>query len=711
MTLSGCVTGSSEVSISIDILLRSLTHDWLEYSIVTILTMADNTDEVACFSNDDNDDEEETFRMKMRRAEALARARRKAMESSDEDDEEDDGDDSPATNTTTSSKDSNRTPTSSITFDNHCSQPSWSQEHFMELMRRQIPEDQFMQLMRKATTTTTGGTTTNIYAQQAHIYETASPEMTQLEKETLPFTPRVDDQAYNLRMYQDFLRSQMSKTSTSTTSSKASKTGSSSNGTCGTMQSVVEQAEVAVGMRDKPCKRKMKRQAAAEAKKKARDEKAKRRADEKAAKEAEAERLVTVRTEIDALLDKFQSDHYACIEVHEEKKPKTGGGVNDDTDYAVAKWFVTRRGKPNEKRYDFLDFNHQQLRKLAGKCGIKAYGTLSTWNCRVQIAAFVRAGTMYKEHGIANPFTTGQEKRLNTYMRIVNVCFLPNMVQRFVDLNDSKKRQDFESSGGGDPIKSFFVEASNTCNDPSMNHILSRIAGAEEDGDPHLYDWTAAGDFNLNDFDPQTYLTCQSKAYDLLKSRELALAGMRKSGTHDSDFWNFCSNPHYLKWRSAGQPIPAQAVYYCHQYCLQYPAIDGKFADKLAENMKSDSNIPMSGEAGQHSSYRDRKLTKGEKELMAKMENVLQQQKESAERTYKQREEYIDLQKEESAKTSERETWKEYLLLSKDFKAMKSENDPDNICMLRNLAKRLRKLEIALNIDVADTITGGFLAE
>ena len=131
---------------------------------------------------------------------------------------------------------------------------------------------------------------------------------------------------------------------------------------------------------------------------------------------------------------------------------------------------------------------------------------------------------------------------------------------------DSKKRKDFELSGGGDPIKSFFVEASNTCNDPSMNHILSRVAGAEEDGDQHLYDWNTAGDFNLNDFDPQTYLTCQSKAYDMLKARELALGGMKKSGTHESDFWNFCSNPHYLKWRSAGQPIPAQAVYHCHQY-------------------------------------------------------------------------------------------------------------------------------------------------
>ena len=84
-----------------------------------------------------------------------------------------------------------------------------------------------------------------------------------------------------------------------------------------------------------------------------------------------------MRREVDSLLDKFTSDHYACIEVQEEKKPKTAGANgDDDSDYAVAKWFVTRRGKPNEKRYDFLDFNHQQLRKLAGK----AVQHQSLWN-------------------------------------------------------------------------------------------------------------------------------------------------------------------------------------------------------------------------------------------------------------------------------------------------------------------------------------------
>ena len=92
---------------------------------------------------------------------------------------------------------------------------------------------------------------------------------------------------------------------------------------------------------------------------------------------------------------------------------------------------------------------------------------------------------MYGESKIANPFTTAQEKRLNTYLRLVNVCFSSTMVQRFIDLNDRKKREDYEKSGGGDPIKTFFVEASNILNDPQMNHLLEGIVSSQEGEDAH----------------------------------------------------------------------------------------------------------------------------------------------------------------------------------------------------------------------------------
>jgi hypothetical protein len=160
------------------------------------------------------------------------------------------------------------------------------------------------------------------------------------------------------------------------------------------------------------------------------------------AKEAEAARLASVRLEIDSLVDRFQAEYYASLEVQEEKKP----GDKEDMNYLVVKWFVVKKGKPGEKRYDINDFNHQQLRKLASKCNIKGASTLSIWNCRTKIAAFVTAGMIYQENRITSSFMDKQLRRLKTYMRLVNVFFLSNMVQCFIDLNDRKKHEDYEAA-------------------------------------------------------------------------------------------------------------------------------------------------------------------------------------------------------------------------------------------------------------------------
>jgi hypothetical protein len=208
--------------------------------------------------------------------------------------------------------------------------------------------------------------------------------------------------------------------------------------------------------------------------------------------------------------------------------------MSDDTDYNVAKEFVIKKGKPNEKRYDFADLSNSQLRKLCLQCNIKGAGSFSNWQALTSLASWATAGTIYQANNIANnPFTTATAKRLNTYMmRIVNVCFLSTMVQRFIDLNDRKKREDYERCSGGDPIKDFFLEASNMVNNTNLNSMLEKVAASKEGEDKYLHEWSLNGDLNLNDFDMQTHQTCQSKAYYLLKSRELAFVASKESGTH-----------------------------------------------------------------------------------------------------------------------------------------------------------------------------------
>jgi hypothetical protein len=509
------------------------------------------------------------------------------------------------------------------------------------------------------------------------------------------------------------LHASRSDTSSVTTASAMHRVGQQPDMVLGAyiedrLKQVVDNAEAALSGKKKSNSAKKKRRVSDEqnAKREANHARRHRKAEEKVAKEAEAARLVKVRSEIDILVKNFKPEYYYCVKIHQVKHPKN---TTDDADYNVAHEFVIKEGKPNEKRYQFDDFTNTQLRRICVNCNIRGGGGFSNWQAVTALASWATAGTVYNNTKIANPMTTSSAKRLNTYMRIVNVCFLSTMVQRFVDLNDRKKREDYEKSSGTDPIKDFFVEASNICNDATMNIVLSGVAGSQEDEDEHLFEWFQAREFNLNDFDPQTYQTCQSKAYDLLKARELAVAAMKKSGVHDSDFWNFASNPSFLKWRQGMTPVPAQAVYYVHIMCAQYPSIDGKFADKLAETLKSDSSVAMIGEAGSGCSVRgsDRKVSRGEREMMKKMDAVMEQQSEFIDRSYHQRQEFIDLQKESNAEKSEHEAWKEYTLMSERFLSLKT--DPVNNVLLYNIAKRLCHLEKKLGIPESSTITGGFV--
>ena len=90
-------------------------------------------------------------------------------------------------------------------------------------------------------------------------------------------------------------------------------------------------------------------------------------------------------------------------------------------------------------------------------------------------------------------------------MRIANVCFHRNMVERFCDLNDPAKRKDFEIQNNGKcPIKAFMVEAAEMFNDPGLNSELGIVVKGDpskDDGqDKHLQEWVTEG-LTLNTFD------------------------------------------------------------------------------------------------------------------------------------------------------------------------------------------------------------------
>ena len=432
-------------------------------------------------------------------------------------------------------------------------------------------------------------------------------------------------------------------------------------------------------------------------------------------KEREKKEQAETSKQVDKLVSAFQPEqHKKLIKIQEEKHPRN---KSDETDYPVAKWLVVHEGKPNEKKYDLALFNHQQLRTLAAKCNLRGAGSMSMWKARIELATWITSGTIYTNNTIANPLTTSEEKKTNTFLRLINVCFHPSNVQAFLALNDVQQRIDFEKNSGKSPVKSFFVDVSNMCNDPGMNNELSFVCHSdrskgEDSYDERLADWVDEGLFNLNDFQHQSYNTAQSKVCDLMHCRERALSGMRKSGNGEHDFWRFATNQDFLKWKVSGSPIPSHAVYYVHIMCTQYQGtgggFDGKFSQVLQENLKSDSNAEMVGSAGSKDSSDSTPSTRKEHKMLKKMDEARDQIREGQEATKEQRQQFIDLHCEQMKEASTRENWKEYTTMSKEFKALKKEEDDDNDILLANMAIRIRALEQAIGIPAENSITDGY---
>jgi hypothetical protein len=192
--------------------------------------------------------------------------------------------------------------------------------------------------------------------------------------------------------------------------------------------------------------------------------------------------------------------------------------------------------------------------------GVKGGGNLTLFQARRKIALSISMGTAYNDETISNPKTSANERKVNTMMRITNACFHPDMSDRFIDLNDTKKRKDYEMAHGGNPLKDFWVSVSELTNDTEKNIELGVILESGEGEDVHLHDFVESGECNLNDFTMQTFVSCQQHMSDVMKARENCLGGMRTSGHHSNDLWTYCHTAKFTKFRVGMAPVPAKAI-------------------------------------------------------------------------------------------------------------------------------------------------------
>jgi hypothetical protein len=326
--------------------------------------------------------------------------------------------------------------------------------------------------------------------------------------------------------------------------------------------------------------------------------------------------------DIEIVIEHFKPEYNKHkIECEDERDLKS---VEDKEElYKVAQWLNVN--KPVPRKFDLAKFSSKQIRKFAVNCGIRGGGNLTLFQCWRKIAVSITMGTVYDDDTIANPKTTTTERKVNTLMRIINACFHSEMKDKFIDLNDPKKCIDYEKAHGKSPVKDFWVALSEFTNNSTRNVVLGTVLYTREGEDEHghLGEWVADGEFNLNDFTLQMYLSSQQHMCDVMKAMEICLKQLRASGHHNNDMYGYATNTDFTKLRKNGTPVPAQAIYYCHILCQYHPEVLGKFAPFLNDQLKSDSAVDLlTGSADSKDDTRSDKKNKALDSLVNKLEKL-----------------------------------------------------------------------------------------
>ncbi|CAB9519369.1 hypothetical protein SEMRO_1011_G231060.1 [Seminavis robusta] len=318
---------------------------------------------------------------------------------------------------------------------------------------------------------------------------------------------------------------------------------------------------------------------------------------------------------------------------------------------------------------------------------------------KLKIASRCIQGDAYHLSEVPNSTTLAKDKKRHTYLRIINACFHPDHCERFITLNDRKTRDDFEASGGGSPVKQFWLDVSEFVNDRENNEVLCLLHFSNEDEDERMHDIRCNNQPELNDFDHSTQASCAQMMNDAMRAREkVRFVAMKASGSHGSDFWSFCR----MKTLTVRQccKVPPEVAYYIDLMCLEHPAIEGAFEQYLKEDLRSDSTkLPESGSilTSSTSSLTGSTATRTNENMARIFHNtsngIIAIQTARAESdTSRIEEERITRQ------------WAEYDRLAERVISLRESTRPGALQLLRNIAKRVRDLEVELKIGIGESI-------
>ena len=242
----------------------------------------------------------------------------------------------------------------------------------------------------------------------------------------------------------------------------------------------------------------------------------------------------------------------------------------------------------NGKNYDLIgkDLTVDQLRLLCKVFGAKGAGSMNKFDCRKALAMRKVLGHQYCVGKIVDP--KDNDCRHVTYIVLTNALFHSDFRDKFLSINNSKNREDFET-GVGLNNKRLWSDIADWINDPTIEDSSKWYPIDDNVYKGHVKDAIEEGlslDYTSR-LTPVSGNVVSKMVPNLLKVRNKINSNMRLSGNHNSDGFAYVDAArgfHHLKTE-----LSAFAAYYFFVVSTQHPAVSAAFCSLLPDNMKADS--------------------------------------------------------------------------------------------------------------------------
>ena len=265
---------------------------------------------------------------------------------------------------------------------------------------------------------------------------------------------------------------------------------------------------------------------------------------------------------------------------------------------------VVSRVKDIGQNNDDIVLDHlttDQVHLFARNIGVPNLGSKNKFVCHLAIVLHFEFQHQLSSFGLSP--TAWENQKTANVCRAVNVIFSKQFIEDLKKVNDRKSQADHESRN---THKHFWIRVAMAYNnrldddvmdDRSMEHTAVAIPEDNKStmddefatlivsyNNPVLADLDTNEEVNLAQFEQMEMNAFQKKCLDLFKVRSIMKENMTKSGTHDSDPYNFVEIA--MRGFTGLTPI---SVFYFYKQCDEHPDIDLVFQPFMNDDLKGNS--------------------------------------------------------------------------------------------------------------------------